>query len=48
MLIECGYLSNSSERSKLIDEEYQEKISEAITEGVINYLKTLNKDKFIL
>lgn len=48
VLIECGYLSNSSERSNLVDEEYQEKISKAITKGVINYLKVLNKDKFVL
>ncbi|MBE6148477.1 MAG: N-acetylmuramoyl-L-alanine amidase CwlD [Firmicutes bacterium] len=37
LLIECGFLSNASERKKLNSESYQQKISEAITKGVIEY-----------
>ncbi len=48
VLIECGYLSNSTERSLLQDEKYQKKIASAITEGVINYLKEQKKLKYIV
>lgn len=34
ILIECGFLSNSSERSKLITEEYQEKLAQIITKAI--------------
>ncbi len=39
VLVECGFLSNYSERQNLITEEYQQKIALAITTGVINYYK---------
>lgn len=39
VLVECGFLSNYSERKKLVTEEYQQKIAIAITNGVINYYK---------
>lgn len=48
VLIECGYLSNPSERSLLQDEKYQQKIADAITKGVITYLKNNNQLKNIL
>lgn len=48
VLIECGYLSNPTERKLLMDKDYQKKISKAITQGVINYLKNLNKEKYQL
>ena len=35
LLIECGFLSNYNERSKLITETYQKKIAKAIANGVI-------------
>lgn len=38
VLVECGFLSNSLERKKLLDEEYQTKIAEAISDGLIEYL----------
>ena len=39
VLVECGYLSNYQERNLLITEQYQEKIVNSITMGIINYLK---------
>lgn len=39
VLIECGFLSNSSERSKLITEEYQRKVAKVIAEAIVNYYK---------
>ena len=37
ILIECGFLSNGVERNKLIKEDYQKKIAEAIAKGVLEY-----------
>ena len=37
VLIECGFLSNSEEEKKLLDEGYQEKTAQAIAEGVAEY-----------
>ena len=37
VLIECGFLSNSEERSRLIDESYQQKLAYKIREGVVEY-----------
>lgn len=48
VLIECGYLSNPTERNLLTEKSYQKKISQSITKGVIKYLKTLNKQKYML
>lgn len=48
VLIECGYLSNLTERKLLQTKEYQEKLSKSITEGIINYLKKENKIKNII
>ncbi len=39
VLVECGFLSNYTERQNLVTEEYQERIAVAITNGVINYYK---------
>ena len=38
VLIECGFLSNASEREKLQKKEYQIGLSEAITSGIIKAL----------
>lgn len=40
IIVECGFLSNYEEAEKLADKEYQEKISEAVTEGIITYIET--------
>ena len=39
VLIECGFLSNSSERSKLITVEYQRKVAQVIADAIVNYYK---------
>ena len=37
VLIECGFLSNPSEKSKLITEEYQQKLAILIKDALISY-----------
>ena len=37
VLIECGFLSNSEEKKKLITEEYQQKIASLIKYAIIEY-----------
>ena len=36
-IVECGFLSNSEEEKKLVQEEYQKKLAKAIKEGIDNY-----------
>ena len=40
VLIECGFLTNYNERSKLTTEEYQEKIAWGIYLGIVDYFNT--------
>lgn len=37
VLIECGFMSNPNEFSKLTTKEYQEKLAKIITKGIVNY-----------
>ena len=37
ILIECGFLSNTSERNLLISKEYQEKLARVIADGIVKY-----------
>ena len=37
LLIECGFLSNYEDRQKLITNEYQKKVANLISNGVIKY-----------
>ncbi len=37
VIVECGFLSNSSEHDKLMDEEYQSKLAWAIYMGILDY-----------
>ena len=37
VLIECGFLSNNSERTKLITNKYQKEIAKAISNGIIDF-----------
>ena len=37
LLIECGFLSNTLEREKLLDDEYQIRVAKAITLGIVKY-----------
>lgn len=38
VIVECGFLSNSSEAALLITEEYQEKVAWAIHLGILKYI----------
>ena len=38
VIVECGFLSNTQDTEKLVTEEYQEKIAEAICTGTIKWL----------
>jgi len=48
VLIECGFISNYQDRMLVTTKEGQEKISKIITEGVIDYLEKIKKEKIIL
>ncbi len=39
IIVECGFLSNANEADKLIDDEYQQELAEAIASGIIEYLE---------
>lgn len=39
VLIECGFLSNTMERNKLITGEYQRKVAKVIADALVNYYK---------
>ena len=39
VIVECGFLSNPDEEKKLGTDEYQEKLAQAIKEGIKNYFK---------
>ncbi len=40
IIVECGFLSNPQEAALLADEEYQEKIADAVVDGVEKYLES--------
>lgn len=48
VLIECGYLSNPTERKLLQDKKYQELLANSITKGIVGFLKKENKIKFVI
>ena len=41
IIVECGFLSNREEAERLVTEEYQEKLAEAICDGVEKYCETV-------
>lgn len=43
VIVECGFLSNHEEEQILKSEEYQQKLAEAISKGVINYYSISKK-----
>jgi N-acetylmuramoyl-L-alanine amidase len=43
VVIECGFLSNADEDKKLATEEYQNKLADAIKDGVDSYFKVKSK-----
>ena len=48
VLVECGYLSNPTERTLLQQENYQRKLAKTITNGIINYLKKKGQIKYVI
>lgn len=48
VLVECGYLSNPTERTLLQQENYQRKLAKSITNGIINYLKKKGQIKYVI
>lgn len=38
VIVECGFLSNREEEAKLVTEEYQERVAQAIGDGIGAYL----------
>ena len=43
VIVECGFLSNPVEASKLTNEGYQEKLAETIKDGILKYLQSDEK-----
>ena len=44
ILVEVGYITNSKERKRLFDEDYQERIAEGIVQGVNRYLDNRERE----
>ena len=42
IIVECGFLSNREEAEKLSTDEYQEKVADAICNGIETYLKDIS------
>ena len=38
VIVECGFLSSYTEAEKLVDDEYQNRIAEAVSEGILQYI----------
>lgn len=47
VIVECGFLSNAEETRLLMDEAYQQKIVEAIREGILDYCEDTRVEKAI-
>ena len=44
VIAECGFLSNWKEAELLVTEEYQQKVAEALCQGILNYLKASEEE----
>lgn len=42
VIVECGFLSNREEAARLVTEEYQQKVAEAVCRGIMGYLGKQN------
>lgn len=42
IIVECGFLSNTEEAALLCSREYQEKVAQSISDGIMKYLKEGN------
>lgn len=45
VLVECGFLSNAEERSKLCTPEYQRQISVVLAKGIVDYIETASTNE---
>ncbi|NJJ37207.1 N-acetylmuramoyl-L-alanine amidase [Clostridioides difficile] len=43
ILIECGFLTTPSEEQKIINEKYQDQLTEGIVQGILSYLDSKGK-----
>ena len=41
VIVECGFLSNEEERSRLMNDNYQNEMAYAIAMGVLGYINSL-------
>lgn len=39
VIVECGFLSNPEEAEKLVTDDYQEKVAEAVCSGILAYVR---------
>jgi len=44
ILVEVGYMTNSKERNRLFDPDYQERIAKGIVQGVNRYLDNRERE----
>lgn len=44
IMVECGYISNAEEEAKLKQEDYQQKVAEAIWDGIQDFLRESNTE----
>ena len=44
VIVECGFLSNQEERSKLMDDAYQNEMAYAVAMGVLEYRHSMDSD----
>ena len=45
VIAECGFLSNYEEAEKLSEEAYQEEVAAAVSDGILEYIDSVVKDK---
>lgn len=45
IMVECGYISNAEEEAKLKQQDYQQKVAEAICGGVLQFMEENNEEK---
>ena len=41
VLIECGFQTNTTDKECLIKQEYQDKLMQAVTDGVLDYFRSM-------
>lgn len=47
IIVECGFLTNPEEEAKLLSNEYQTKMAQAIGTGIINFLESVSAEQAI-